>query len=59
MDNFQPLRDTIGLLAGTPVRRTNRPGEQFEMQNKPRIPKRTRSLLTVLIMGLLIGIRIL
>lgn len=57
MDNkYQPLHDTIGLMAGTKVRRTERPGEQFDIPEKPRY-RRIRSLLTVVLTGIMLSFR--
>lgn len=57
MDNkYQPLHDTIGLMAGTKVRRTQRPGEQFDIPEKPR-HRRIRSLLTVVLTGIMLSFR--
>ena len=51
MDRFQPLRNTIGSLAGSPIPRTPRPGEQFE---RPEIdyPKHHWTLTPLVITGL-------
>lgn len=56
MDKYQPLRDTIGLMAGAKVRRTQRPGEQFDLPEKPR-HSRIRSLITIVLTGIMLSFR--
>jgi len=50
MDRFQPLRDTIDSLAGSPIPRTPRPGEQFERPETDP-PKHHWTLAPLLITG--------
>ena len=57
MDQFQPLRDTIGLLAGTGVRRANRPSETLNLSQKP-YARLIGSVLTLVFVGLLLGVRL-
>ena len=56
MDKYQPLRDTIGLMAGTPVRRPASRDERFQTREIRRAEARTRPTLHTLVVGLLIRI---
>ena len=57
MDQFQPLRDTIGLLAGTGVRRANRPSETLNLSQKT-YARLIGSLLTLLFVAIMLGVRL-
>ncbi len=57
MDNYQPLRDTFGLLAGNSVRRSERPGERFDPPQKANRAARARTFLASLVATLLLSVR--
>ena len=62
MDQLQPLRDSIGFLAGSPVPRSERPGECFEAPEVPLAAARKRStrrsLLTILFASVMLRLRV-
>lgn len=62
MDQLQSLRDSIGFLAGSPVPRSERPGECFEAPEAPLAAARKRSarrpLLTLLFASALLRLRV-
>ena len=52
MDRFQPLRNTIGSLAGSPIPRNPRPGEQFDIPETYPTSKRIRTFAALLGTGM-------
>ncbi len=45
MKTFEPWQDTVNLIAGGKIRRTPRPGEHFEILERPPQQSRTKTWL--------------
>ena len=57
MTPIHPVQDTICLLAGARVARSNRPGEPFHMPEKRQRQKQVQKLVQTYTTRVLLGIR--